>query len=276
MNKQTFDLGWEYTEATSFFAVAFAQWQPVNLPHDLSIHKARNQSYPTGSGGGYTWSGLVTYRKKFVVPAEWRGQSVQLEFEGVYMNAEVSINGQLVALHPYGYTSFIVDLTPHLKYEAENVLIVAVNNSAQPNSRWYSGTGIYRHVWLRTGGVLRIQPWGVFVTTPLVNPAASTVKVATELAGSAAGAILRSTILDASGATAAQVDTPLAGTTVQQTLTVTDARLWSVEEPNLYTLVSEVLVDDVSMDLGENVIRHSQHCRGCAERLPPERPAHET
>jgi beta-galactosidase len=249
MNKQTFDLGWEYTEATGFFSVAFAQWQPVNLPHDLSIHKARNQSYPTGSGGGYAWSGLVTYRKKFVVPAEWRGQSVQLEFEGVYMNAEVSINGQLVALHPYGYTSFIVDLTPHLKYEVENVLIVGINNSAQPNSRWYSGTGIYRHVWLRTGGALRIQPWGVFVTTPLVNPAASTVNVATELAGSVTGAILRSTILDASGATVVQVDTSVAGTTVQQTLTVKDARLWSVDEPNLYTLVSEVLVDDVLMDL---------------------------
>ena len=94
---------------------------------------------------------------------------MQIEFEGVYMNAEVSINGQLVALHPYGYTSFIVDLTPHLKYGAENVLKVVVNNSAQPNSRWYSGTGIYRHVWLRTGGALRIPPWGVFITTPVVD-----------------------------------------------------------------------------------------------------------
>jgi len=81
MNRQTFDLGWEYTEATGFFATAFAQWQPVNLPHDLSIHKARNQNYPTGSPGGYAWSGVVTYRKKFTVPAEWRGQSVQLELK---------------------------------------------------------------------------------------------------------------------------------------------------------------------------------------------------
>ena len=122
-------------------------------------------------------------------------------------------------------------------------MTVAVNNSAQPNSRWYSGTGIYRHVWLRTGGALRIQPWGVFVTTPVVDTTASTIDIATEFAGSAANAVLLSTILDASGATMAQIETPISGTTVEQTLTVKEAQLWSVEEPNLYTLVSEVLVD---------------------------------
>ena len=167
MNKQPFDIGWEYTEGGGMFAVAHAPWLPVNLPHDLSIHKARNQNHSTGSAGGYAWSGLVTYRKKFQIPEEWRGQNIQVEFEGVYMNAEVSINGQLVALHPYGYTSFIVDLTPHLKYGVENLLNVVVNNSAQPNSRWYSGTGIYRHVWLRTGGTPHIKPWGIFITTPV-------------------------------------------------------------------------------------------------------------
>src|SRR5687767_494986 len=247
MNKQTFDLDWEYTESTGFSA-AFAQWQPVNLPHDLSIHKARDKGYPTGSGGGYAWSGVVTYRKKFTIPAEWRGQSVQVEFEGVYMNAEISVNGQLVTLHPYGYTSFIVELTPHLKYADENVLVVAVNNSAQPNSRWYSGTGIYRHVWLRTGASMHIPPWGVFVTTPVADPRVSTIHVLTELAGSATGAVLRSTILDADGARLAQTDTPVSGATLEQTLTVQDVRLWSVEEPNLYTLVSEVLVNGAPVD----------------------------
>ncbi|HEX6034743.1 MAG TPA: glycoside hydrolase family 2 TIM barrel-domain containing protein [Anaerolineales bacterium] len=247
MNKETFDLDWEYTEATGF-AAAFAQWQPVNLPHDLSIHKARNQSYPTGSGGGYAWSGVVTYRKKFTVPAEWRGQSVQVEFEGVYMNAEVSINGQLVALHPYGYTSFLVDVTSHLKYGEENVLVVVVNNSAQPNSRWYSGTGIYRHVWLRTGGSTHIQPWGVFVTTPVADPLTSTIHVLTELANSTMDAVLRSTVLDADGTQVAQTETPVMGATVEQVLTIQDARLWSVDEPNLYTLVSDVLADGAPVD----------------------------
>ena len=93
MKKQSFDLGWEYHEQVGMFAHMFAEWKPVNLPHDGSINKPRNGSYPTGAGGGYAWSGVVTYRKKFQVPENWRSQSVQLEFEGVYMNAEVSVNG---------------------------------------------------------------------------------------------------------------------------------------------------------------------------------------
>jgi beta-galactosidase len=250
MNKQIFDLDWEYTETTGMQAMAFAKWQSVNLPHDLSITKPRSENHPTGSGGGYAWSGVVTYRKKFQAPDDWRGQNVQIEFEGVYMNAEVSINGQLVALHPYGYTSFIVDLTPHIKVEDENELIVVVNNSAQPNSRWYSGTGIYRHVWIRTGGPLRIRPWGVFVTTPVVNAAASTVNIVTELAGLETGATaaLRSSILDSTGALATSAEAPVEGEAVEQTLTVQNALPWSVDEPNLYNVYSELLVDGVVVD----------------------------
>ena len=248
MKKQKFDLGWEYTEATGMFAMMRGKWESVNLPHDLSITKPRSESNPTAKDGGYAWSGVVTYRKKFRVPAEWRGQSVQLEFEGVYMNAEVSINRQLVALHPYGYTSFIVDLTPHLKVGEENVVQVVVNNSAQPNSRWYSGTGIYRHIWLRTGGPLRIQPWGVVVTTPVVDPVESTVAIVTEFEGEAAGAVLRSTILDAAGEAVASMETPIEATAIQQTLSVKGAHLWSVAAPYLYTLVSEILVDGAPVD----------------------------
>ncbi|MBN2004409.1 MAG: DUF4982 domain-containing protein [Anaerolineae bacterium] len=248
MKKQNFDLDWQYTEASGMFAMMRGRWEPVNLPHDLSISKPRSQSNPTAKDGGYAWSGVVTYRKKFMVPEAWRGQSVQAEFEGVYMNAEVSINRQLVALHPYGYTGFIVDLTPHLKAGAENVLQVVANNSAQPNSRWYSGTGIYRHVWLRTGGALRIRPWGVFVTTPVVAPAESTVAIVTELEGEATGAVLRSTVLDMSGEAVASTETPVQDTAIQQTLTVKDARLWSVDDACLYTLVSEVLVDGALLD----------------------------
>jgi beta-galactosidase len=220
----------------------------VSLPHDISITKTRSASYPTAPGGGYTWSGVVTYRKRFQVPENWRGQSVQLEFEGVYMNAEVSINRQLAERHPYGYTSFIVDLTPYLKFAAENELVVVVNNSAQPNSRWYSGTGIYRHVWLRLANESRyIRPWGVSVTSPVADPLASTVQVATEVAGSGP-AVLRTTILDAAGVPVTQVQTPVRGETVQQTLLVRPARLWSVDEPYLYTLHSELLVEGTALD----------------------------
>ena len=257
MKKQNFDLDWEFAEAGSdTFAALFGgeQRQLVSLPHDAAIHKPRSQDALSGSLAGFAWSGTVSYYKRFHVPDEWRGKAVQLEFEGVYMNAEVSINGNLVKLHPYGYTSFVVDLAPYLKFGEDNNLTVTVNNSAQPNARWYSGTCIYRHVWLRSGGKPYIKPWGVFITTPFVNPVASTVKVSTEVVEAVNGAMLRSTILAAGGRITAQVESPVAGavegqvTTVQQTLAVKYAQLWSVNSPNLYTLVSEVLVDGKVVD----------------------------
>jgi len=256
MIKQAFDAGWEYTEGGTFFGMLLAQTQPITLPHDASIGKARSADHPSGPGGAYAWNGVVSYCKRFHAPIEWQGQRVQLEFEGVMMHAEVTVNGQLVALHPYGYTSFLVDLTPYLQYGAHNEVLVTANNSAQPNSRWYTGTGLYRHVWLRQGGVLHIPPWGVFVTTPEIDPAASTAAVATELTNTSdapATAVLRSTIRTSSGATVAQDETTLdlaAHTTLtaSQQLPVADAQLWSVDTPHLYTLNSEVLLDGAVVD----------------------------
>jgi beta-galactosidase len=257
MNKQTFDQGWEFSEAAGLMAMFNpSAWRPVTLPHDAMISKPRSASNPAASNGGYFPGGVANYRKKFTAPEAWQGGgpmgplSVQLEFEGVYMNAEVSVNNQLLRLQPYGYSSFIVDITPFLAYGKENVVGVVANNTAQPNSRWYTGTGIYRHVWLRVGGPVHIEPWGVFVTTPVVDREAAVVQVVTDLAGlnSLEGAVLRSTILNTQGAVAAQVETATRLTSVQQTLLVKGAKLWSVEEPNLYTLLSEVLVDGSVVD----------------------------
>ncbi len=261
MDKLNFDRGWEYTEQFGMMTGMMAEWQPVDLPHDASIHKPRSADYPTGRGGGYAWSGVVTYRKTFHVPEDWQGQRVQLELDGVYMNAEVSMNGNVLTMHPYGYTSFVVDLTPYLDYGAENTVKVVANNSAQPNSRWYSGTGIYRHVWLRVGGEVHIPPWGVFVTTPVVDLEASTVAVATELANSAeatASATLRTTVRDADGSVVAQTETPVdipkdEHVNVNQTLTVANVKPWSVEQPHLYTLISEVLVGGEVVDVERTV-----------------------
>lgn len=251
MLKQTFDFDWSYSETFGMMAVASGHWQPVNLPHDAMIAKPRAANNPSGSSGGYFPGSVATYRKTFFVPEEWRGQSVQLEFEGVYMNAEVTFNRQLLRLQPYGYTSFVVDITPYLAYGQENTLGASANTTAQPNSRWYSGTGIYRHVWLRRGGRVYIQPWGVFVTTPVVDPDVSVVQVATDLASLSDGnesAILRTSVLNAEGTMVSQVETPLKDFSVQQTLLVKDARLWSVDDPYLYTLLSEVLVGGAVID----------------------------
>ena len=252
MNKRNFDLDWEYTELTGFAALFNPRaWRPVTLPHDAMISKPRAAHNPTGNGGAYFPGGVANYRRNLYVPEEWRGQSVQLEFEGVYMNAEVSINNQLVCMQPYGYSSFVVDIAPYLVFGQDNTIGVVANNTAQPNCRWYSGTGIYRHVWLRVGGSLHIQPWGVFVTTPVAGEDVSVVQVATELASVSSfpdGAVLRSTITDAQGKSIAQVETAVRLLSIQQTLLVKGAKLWSVDEPNLYTLLSEVLVDGKGVD----------------------------
>jgi beta-galactosidase len=255
MIKQKFNADWEFNDQPRAWPAQATQWQPVRLPHDASISRPRSGDHPTGSGGGYAWSGVVTYRKKFHVPYDWQDQTLQLEFEGVYQNAEVSINGHLVALHPYGYTSFLVDITPYLHVGAENEVTVVANNSAQPNSRWYSGMGIYRHVWLRRGGAVHIRPWGVFVTTPAVDAARATVAVATELAESAGTSrvTLRSMILDAEGSIVDEAITPVqfmenTPTVVNQTFSLADPNLWSVDSPYLYTLTSEVLAGSDVLD----------------------------
>ncbi|MGI6367075.1 MAG: glycoside hydrolase family 2 TIM barrel-domain containing protein [Anaerolineae bacterium] len=246
--------GWEYTVHTGMTPPPDAQWTPVTLPHDASIERERSATYPTGGGGGYAWSGVLTYRRELYVPEEWRGQSLQLEFEGVYMNATVMVNRDTVALHPYGYTSFVVDITPHITFGATNRIMVRVNNSAQPNSRWYTGTGIYRHVWLRRGGATRIVPWGVFVRTESVRGSEAKLKITTTLAGQpGASATIQSAILDCSGEQVASTTVPLrlddqGQLVLDETVTLHDARLWSLQDPCLYTLQSQVLADDTVID----------------------------
>jgi beta-galactosidase len=120
MEKRLFDAGWEYIDKVSMVPNPFETWQFVTLPHDASISKPRSQQNLTSAGGGFAWSGVLTYRKKFRVPEDWKDQSIQLEFEGVYMNAKVLVNGNVAAFHPYGYTSFLADIQPYLVYGAEN------------------------------------------------------------------------------------------------------------------------------------------------------------
>ncbi len=256
MQRELFDTGWEYAEGSPFFGMLLAPTQPVMLPHDASIGKPRKPDYPSGAGGAYAWNGVITYRKRFHAANISQGQRVQLEFEGVMMHAEVFINGHLVANHPYGYTSFLADLTPHLQIGKENEIIVVANNSAQPNSRWYSGTGIYRHVWLRTGGAIHMPPWGVFVTTPEVGASLSMVAISTEIAnttGTTATVGVRSVITNDKGKVVSQGEmtiTSAANTTIttRQQLSITHAQLWSVDRPILYTLNSELVVNGAVVD----------------------------
>ncbi len=154
-----------------------APWRTVDLPHDWSIESPPDRASSTGPGGGYFPAGAGWYRKTFRAPSAWKGKRVSVEFDGVYRNATVYLNGRELGTHPYGYTSFCFDLTPGLDFEKPNVVAVRVDNSTQPSSRWYAGSGIYRHVRLVVTEPVHVAHWGVFVTTPEVSEHAAKVSV---------------------------------------------------------------------------------------------------
>ncbi|RYZ56022.1 MAG: glycoside hydrolase family 2, partial [Chitinophagaceae bacterium] len=150
-SRKKFNDGWKFLlDSTRSYAdpgVNDAGWRSLNLPHDWSIEGTFSKDHPAGTGGGALPGGLGWYRKTFTLPLTAKGKKTVITFDGVYSNSEVFINGQSLGVRPNGYISFQYDLTPHLKYGAEkNVIAVKVDNSQQPNSRWYSGSGIYRNV----------------------------------------------------------------------------------------------------------------------------------
>ena len=192
---------------------------PVTLPHDAQILEKRNPAVSDG-GHGYFPGGIYTYEKTFTAPAEWEGKKVLVEFEGVYKNSTVSLNGNVVGGHKYGYTTFTVELTG-LNYGAENTLTVVADNSKLPNSRWYTGSGIYRPVWLHVGETAHIEYQGVRITTLSIDPAV--IRVETKATEDVSVEILDGDTVIAAGSGA------------DCEITVPGAKLWSDETPNLYT-----------------------------------------
>ena len=157
-----------------------SRWRQLNLPHDWSIEGEFSQKAPAGTGGGALPGGIGWYRKTFTIDAALKGKLTFIQFDGVYRNSEVWINGHYLGKRPYGYSSFQYELTPHLVYgEKPNIIAVKVDNSQQPNSRWYSGSGIYRNVWLTLVDPVHVEHWGTYVTTPEVSEQSASVVVKT-------------------------------------------------------------------------------------------------
>lgn len=219
-----------------------AGWRTLDLPHDWSIEGNFDRQAPTGNDGGYLPAGIGWYRKAFTVASDEGDRRVGLYFEGVYMNAEVFVNGQPVGKWPYGYTSFYYDITPHLRPAGErNVVAVRVDNAQQKNCRWYSGSGIYRHVWLVRTAPLHIGHWGVAITTPEVSRERATVQVSTTLKNETAAPrrVRLSVRLTRNGTdvarSEAEAEIPADGTSeVVRRMEVLRPGLWSPESPSLY------------------------------------------
>ncbi|HYW69914.1 MAG TPA: beta-galactosidase GalB [Pyrinomonadaceae bacterium] len=234
-----------------------SQWRQLNLPHDWSIEGQFDENNPAGTGGGALPGGLGWYRKTFSVPAGAKGKLVFIEFDGVYRNSEVWINGQYLGKRPYGYSSFQYELTPFLKYGSpNNVIAVKVDNAQQPNSRWYSGSGIYRNVWLTTIDKLHVDQWGTYVTTPAVSEQSANVAIVTRVRNESANRApvsLANIIYDANGREVARaveknIFADAGQVEVRQTIAVAHPALWSDERPYLYKVVSELQQNGRTVD----------------------------
>lgn len=219
-----FDDGWTFSQDGKTIS--------VNLPHDWDIYTAPNpESGATGTGGGWYAAGKGEYRKKFATP---KGEIVKLHFEGVYQKAEVFVNGQKAGQHGYGYTPFTIDVTPYLfKGKRQNEVVVKVNNSEQPNCRWYSGSGIYRHVWLETMPALYISENGVFVTTPKIEANKATVNV--EVTVQNEGNSEQQSIVEVEGQQKTVLLKAGESKKVDFSYTISNPHLWSPDDPYLYT-----------------------------------------
>ena len=249
---QSIDHAWRFHlgDVAGAQEAAFADsgWRLLDLPHDWSIEGPFSEQNPAGVAGGALPGGVGWYRKTFSVPAADSGKVVFVEFDGVYRNSEVWINGHSLGKRPYGYSSFRYQLTPHLRYRARNVIAVRVDNSQQPNSRWYSGSGIYRHVRLVTSDPMHVAQWGTYITTPVVSVDSSHVTIRTSLHNERQveqPIVLSTVVYDSAGSEVAAVSTMgrIARDSVAelvQELTISRPVLWSVERPYLYRAVSRV------------------------------------
>jgi beta-galactosidase len=232
-------------------------WRSLDLPHDWSIEGEFSDTNPAGPSGGALPGGVGWYRKTFSVAERDTGRLVFVEFDGVYRNSEVWINGHYLGQRPYGYSSFSYELTPHLRYgPASNVIAVRVDNSQQPNSRWYSGSGIYRHVRLVTTAPVHVDHWGTYVTTPEVTAGSARVTIRTAIRNPSQvdqPVTLRTVLYDAAGkqVAAASTEARVARDSVSdiaQDLVIRRPTLWSLDRPYLYRAVSRVLCEGKPCD----------------------------
>lgn len=263
----------DFTEGWKFYlgddSIAYnaqyddAKWRILDLPHDWSIEADFSLKNPATPGGGALPGGIGWYRKDFVVDKSCEGKNVYIDFDGIYRNSKVWINGHLLGERPNGYISFRYDLTPYIKVGEKNVIAVRVDNSKQPNSRWYSGSGIYRNVWLVTTNALHVDLWGTYVTTPIVTKDNAEIKVQTNIKNSSNSGQrfeLYSILIDKEGKEIARINNSESvgaaeNVSMNQSLKVSNPILWSIDNPYLYKIVTRIeqngkVVDEYETPLG--------------------------
>lgn len=264
----SFDHDWRFYRGEAIGAEQYdfadSSWRTVDLPHDWSIEDLPGTGSPfhseaiSGVSGGFTVGDTGWYRKSFNADRKDQGKAIYLQFDGVYMNADFWLNGKHLGAYPYGYSSFWFDISKLVSFDSANVIAVEVKNEGR-NSRWYSGSGIYRHVWLRIADQIHVAPWGVEITTPEIETDVATVSVKTRVLNkgeSQSEVRVRTLIRDNSGKIAAESSSiseikPGASFGFDQDLQVEDPALWSIDYPILYTAVTEIYTGNLLSDQKE-------------------------
>ena len=250
--RQCFDKDWRFVLADSAQMSKTdyddSRWRVLDVPHDWAIEGDFYAGNPSGAGGGALPGGIGWYRKHFTLgdcETQMSESRFFLEFDGVYMNSTVYVNGQEVGFRPYGYSSFEYDITPFVR-EGENVVAVRVDNSDQPNSRWYSGCGIYRHVWLTKTAPVHVAHWGVFADASVVKGKGRlNIEVSLENLTKGIVPIVRNTLIDPNGKIVGK------SSGLKSVINVSKPRLWSCETPNIYKVRTEVVVNNIVVDTYE-------------------------
>lgn len=236
-------------------------WQLISLPHDWSVLHDFNSTESSGNDGGYLPTGKGWYRKVIDVPADMVGKPCDLYFEGAYMNSEVYCNGHRVGGHPYGYTSFRCIVGPYLK-PGKNMIAVSVDNSQQKNSRWYTGSGIYRHVWLEPHQAVYVKPWSLQISTPIVSKERGVVRINYTLVDSEGldspkSVPVELNVTDNKGYSQSVKDSVVIQPEEKvkycsREVTVKNPELWSFNHPNLYNASVSVSIDNSTETESEN------------------------
>ena len=250
----SFNLG--DSEEFSDYNFDHSEWRQLNVPHDWSIEGEFSNEHPATAGGGALPGGIGWYRKSFKIDEADSSNRVFVQFDGVYMNSEVWINGNLLGKRPFGYISFEYDLTPYLKYGKEkNVIAVKVDNSLQPNSRWYSGSGIHRNTRLVIVNPIHVAQWGTYVTTPVITDNEATVQIETEVRNmSGLDDLVKviSVIYDEDGLSVSTLSSELkiseGNSTLSQQLRLIDPNIWTLFDPYLYKVVTRIENEGTPID----------------------------
>lgn len=256
--RESFDHNWFFCLGKD--TAAAAQWRSLQLPHDWSIELPFEEHSPTGTGGGALRGGIGWYRKQFVVAEADRKKRIFIDFDGVYCRSEVFINGHSLGKRPNGYISFRYELTPYLRFGgAANTIVVKVDNSQQPNSRWYSGSGIYRHVWLVKKQRTYIAKNGIYITTPAVSESRADVQIQTKWEGEMVKEVklqLRHAIYDQTGRLVKTIiaDVLPGEKESNQTVSMANPRRWSLDDPFCYSVKTTLLGNGKLLDQKTTVI----------------------